>query len=103
MGRQAKIVRSLYSLKSFGADFRNHLSDCMEHLVFFSCLGYDDVWRIPALKINCDEYWEYILLYSDDCPVISEFCKDILRKELKAYFKLKEESIGHPTIYLGEG
>ena len=101
VGRQAKIVRALYGLKSSGADFRNHLRDCMEHLGFLSCLGDDDVWRRPALKTNGDEYWEYILLYTDDCLVISEFGEDILRKELKPYFKLKEESIGHPTIYLG--
>ena len=76
----------------------NHLRDCMEYLGFLSCLGDDDVWRRPA---NGDEYWEYILLFTDDCLVISEFDEDILRKELKPSFKLKEESIGYPTIYLG--
>ena len=94
-------MRSLYGLKSSGADFRNHLRYCMEHLGFLSCLGDDDVWCMPAIKSNDVEYWEYILLYTDDCLVISEFGEDILRKELKPYFKLKEESIGHPTIYLG--
>ena len=101
VGRQAKIVRALYVLKSSGADFRNHLRDYMGHLGFKSCLGNDDIWRRPVIKSNGDEYWEYILLYMDDCLVISEFGKDIFRKELKPYFKLKEESIGHTTIYLG--
>ena len=34
--------------------------------------------------------------------IISEFGENTLRKELKPYFKLKEESIGYPTIYFGE-
>ena len=76
-------MRALYGVKSSGADFRNHLRDCMEHLDFLSCLGDDEVWRRPAFKSNGDEYWEYILLYTDDCLVISEFGEDILRKELE--------------------
>ena len=95
-------MRALYGLKSSGADFRNHLYDCMEHLGFKSCLGDDVVWRRPAIKSNGDDYWEYTLLYTDDYLIISEFGENILRKELKPYFKLKEESIGYPTIYFGE-
>ena len=91
-------MRALYGLKSSGADFRNHLCDCMEYLGFLSCIGDDGVWRRPA---NGDEYLEYILLFTDECLVISKYGEDILRKELKPYFKLKEESIGYPTIYLG--
>jgi hypothetical protein len=31
-GKRALIVRALYGLKSAGADFRNHLVECMKHL-----------------------------------------------------------------------
>jgi hypothetical protein len=31
-GKHALIVRALYRLKSAGADFRNHLAECMKHL-----------------------------------------------------------------------
>ena len=41
------------------------------------------------------------MLYTDNCLVISGFGKYILRKELKPYFRLKGESIRHPTISLG--
>jgi hypothetical protein len=34
-GKQAIVVRLLYRLKSAGAAFRNHLADCMRHLVIF--------------------------------------------------------------------
>ena len=59
------------------------------------------MWRRPAIKSNEDNHWEYVMYYTDDCLVISELGEAILRKELKPYFRLKEESIGHPTIYLG--
>jgi hypothetical protein len=31
-GKRALIVRALYVLKSVGADFRNQLTSCMDHL-----------------------------------------------------------------------
>ena len=75
-------MRALYGLKSSTTDFRNHLRDCIEYLGFKSCLGDDNVWRRPAIKSNGDECWECILLYTDECLVISEYGENILRKEL---------------------
>ena len=37
IGKLAIIVRAAYGLNSAGADFRNHLRDCMEHLGYESC------------------------------------------------------------------
>ena len=42
-----------------------------------------------------------ILHYTDDIPVVNEHGEDVLRKEIRKYFELKEESIGPPKIYLG--
>jgi hypothetical protein len=50
---------------------------------------------------NSQEYYEYVLLYVDDCLVISEKPEAILRKEIGRYSKLMEESIGPPSQYLG--
>jgi hypothetical protein len=36
-GKRAPIVRALYYLKSAGAPFRNHLAECMKHLVWYPC------------------------------------------------------------------
>jgi hypothetical protein len=36
-GKRALIVRALYSLKSAGAAFRNHLAECMNHLGWNPC------------------------------------------------------------------
>ena len=52
-------------------------------------------------KSDGTTYYEYVLLYMDDALVMSENAEEILRKEIGKYFELKEESIGHPSLYLG--
>ena len=75
----------------------------MHHLQFKSCLVDPDVWmRKAQRKDNGTPYWEYILLYCDDAPlVVSMNGEKLLREEVGKYFVLKEKSIGPPTIYLG--
>ena len=46
-------------------------------------------------------YYEYVLLYTDDCLVISDRAETLLRNEIGKYFELKKSSIGPPTKYLG--
>ena len=101
VGKRALIRRALYGGKSAGRDFRNHLRECMSHLKFISCPADPDVWMRPALKADGTEYWEYVLLYVDDVLVVSDRGEELLRKEIGKYFKLKENSIGPPKIYLG--
>ena len=101
VGKVALIHRALYGGKSAGKDFRNHLRSCMRHLDFVSCLADPDVWMRPAKRSDGSDYYEYILLYTDDCLVLSENAESLLRNELGRYFTLKEESIGPPKIYLG--
>ena len=57
----------------------------------------------PAVKSDGTEYYEYILLYTNDVLCVSEFPERILRKEPDKYFKLKPNSIGPPKLYLGSG
>jgi hypothetical protein len=72
-----------------------------KHMKFTSCKAYADVWMRPATKADGTTYYEYIVLYVDDCLVISENPEAIIRQELGKYFTLKEASIGPPDIYLG--
>ena len=90
-----------YGGKAAGRDFRNHLRDCMRHLKFKPCLADPDIWMRPATKADGTEYYEFVLLYVDDALCISENAESVLRNEIGKYFKLKEESIGPPKIYLG--
>ena len=101
VGRLALIRRALYGGKSSGADFWRHLRTYMDHLGFKSCKGDCDVWMREAKKDDGSEYWEYILLYVDDALVISERGEKVIKEELGRSFYLKEESIGPPTVYLG--
>ena len=73
----------------------------MDFLGFVSCQGDPDVWRRAATKQNGEKYHEYVLLYVDDCLVVSYKPEAILRKAIGKHFQLKEESIGPPSQYLG--
>jgi hypothetical protein len=42
-GKCALIVRALYGLKSAGAEFRNHLAECMNHLGWNPCSADRDL------------------------------------------------------------
>ena len=97
----ALIKRDLYGGKLSGRDFWHHLRICMEHLGFDSYRDDPDVWQITATTTNGEEYYEYVILYVDDCLVISHKPEAIIRKEIGKHFKLKDESIGPPSQYLG--
>ena len=43
----------------------------------------------------------YVLLYTDDCLVVSENSETILKEEIGRYFELKPDSIGPSSLYLG--
>ena len=60
-----------------------------------------DVWMRPVKCSGGSDYYEYILLYTDDALVVSDNAEQVLWNELGRYFTLKEESIGPPKIYLG--
>ena len=66
IGKMAITIRAAYGLKSAGADFRNHLHDCMEHLGYESCKAGPDVWMRSATRSDGQDYFEYILLYVDN-------------------------------------
>lgn len=99
-GSKALIVRALYGTKCAGRDFRNHLRGCMEMLNYQPCLADPDLWMRDAVDRNGHEYYEYVLLYVDDCLVIGENAKDQIM-QIDKYFPMKPSSIGPPTIYLG--
>ena len=71
IGKKALIKRALYGGKTAGKDFTDYLRCCMRHLNFESCLSDPDLWIRPATKNDGTMYYEYVLLYVDDCLVIS--------------------------------
>ena len=100
IGKLALNIRAAYGLKSTGADFRNHLRNCMEHLGYEYCKSDPDVWMRSATRIDGLDYYEYILLYVYDCLCISENPKPALL-QVEKYFPIKPASLGPPKTYLG--
>ena len=51
----------------------------MDHMGYKSCLVDLDIWLRPTkLLDNGAVYYEYILLYVDDCLVVSEHLDHVL-------------------------
>jgi hypothetical protein len=100
-GKKAIIVRALYGLKSAGASFGHHLADCMRTLGYTRCKADTDLWYKPSIRPDDKfEYYDYVLLFVDDCLSISHDAAAALQ-EIDAYFPMKPGSIGDPDIYLG--
>ena len=90
VGQVALIKRALYGGKVAGRNFWHHLRSCMEHLGFQLCRADPDIWFQAATKNDGTEYYEYVLLYINDCLVVLMNAEAILWKKLQKYFKLKE-------------
>jgi hypothetical protein len=100
-GKRSLIVRALYGLNSAGDAFRNHLAECMKHLVWEPCHAACDLWMKAETRPNDGvRYWAYILIYVDDILCVHHDPGTPLAK-LDEYFKMKEGSIQVPTFYLG--
>ena len=72
----------------------------MDHMGYKLYLANPDLWMREDKMDNGTEYYEYILLYVDDCLVVSQKPKETLHR-LGKYFSLKSDSIGPPKLYLG--
>ncbi len=81
-------------------DFWHHHRSCMGNLGFKSKGGDPNVWMCPMTKSDCSQVYEYVLLYIDDCLVISDNAEHILKKKISRYFELKPSSIGPPSLYI---
>ena len=73
----------------------------MEHMVYESCKAEQDVWMRSATRTDGLDYYEYILLYVDNCLCISENLNPALL-QVDKYFPIKPASLGPPKTYLGE-
>jgi Reverse transcriptase (RNA-dependent DNA polymerase) len=94
------IKKALYGLKSAGAAFRALLAETLHDIGYTPTKADPDVWLRPAVKSDGFEYYELVLCYVDDILSISADPADAL-KGLQATFKLKDDKIEVPDIYLG--
>ena len=94
------ICKALYGLRSSGAAFHAPLAETLYDIGFVPTRADPDIWRRPAVKEDGFEYNEYVLCYVDDILAISHKAKDVL-KAVQAIFKLKDDKIEPPDMYLG--
>ena len=73
----------------------------MDILGFNSCFADPDVRMIQSKRDNGTSYYEYVLLYVDDCLIISDNSENVIQMEIGKYFELRQESIKPPDLYLG--
>ncbi len=94
------VKKALYGLKSSGAAFRAHLAETLDAMGYRPSYADPDVWLRPAVKPDGTEYYEYILCYVDDVLCISHDPKKSM-KRIQEDFKLKDDKIAEPDVYLG--
>ena len=101
-GKVCVMVRSLYGLKSSGFSWRQALAD----VIMSSNLGFQDTRADPNVYIRRTkrtdgyEYYEMLLVYTDDVLIISHQT-DSIADEIDRHFKIKPESRHEPDRYLG--
>ena len=99
-GKIMLIVRALYGLKSSGAAFRALLAEILWDLGYRPSKADGDVHMRSVVKPNGRTYWEYVLCYVDDVLSIS-FDPMKTMKGIQCKFKLKDDKIEDPKMYLG--
>jgi hypothetical protein len=99
-GQIGVIVKALYGLKTSGFQWRVHLAETLREMEFQMCAAANDVWYCSAIKPDNTEYYEYVLVYTDDILAISHAPMQILTC-LNQHYVIKPGSIGPPTQYLG--
>ena len=72
------IVRALYGGKLAGRYFWIHIHTCMYKLGFTSCIADPDVWMRRSKRGYETAYYEYVLLYVDECLVISDGAENVI-------------------------
>jgi hypothetical protein len=86
VGRVALVRPALYGGKVAGRDFWHHLRDCMGHLGFSSSSADPNVWIGLSKRSTGEEYYEYVLIYTDNVLMISELVEQVLRLEIGQHF-----------------
>ena len=94
------ITRALYGLTSAGASFHAFMAQKLDNMGVKSSTANLDVWMRPAIKIDGEEYYEYILVYVDDIIAVSMKAREVMDK-ISTKFKFKNDKVSEPEVYLG--
>lgn len=98
--KPAIIVRALYGLESSGAAWHTFFAQSLTDIGFISSRANPDVWLRINHRSDGSRYYEYFLVYVDDCLVVSENPRDILTR-LEQEYKYRLKDVGPPKRFLG--
>ena len=87
-------------MKSDGAVFKEYLSEALNSMSYKITYADLDVWILTELIPNVFECYEYILCYVDGVIFIPSYI-GIYTMSIKYTFKLKDDKIAEPEMYLG--
>ena len=94
------LIRKLFmGSRALAQLFRAHLANTLHDNGFILSKSDPDMWPHPAVKPDGQAYYEYILCYVDDILAISHMVTQVL-EDLQVVFKLKDDKIAPPEIYL---
>ena len=83
IGKKAIITRALLGGNFSGRDYWHHLRSCMKFIEFEHSQADPYVWmRESVRKDGSTKYYEYVLLYTNDCLVISDRGENVLQMEI---------------------
>ena len=95
------VKKALYGLKSAGAAFRALLAETLYDLGYVPTRADPDVWLRPAVKPDGFKYYELVLCYVDEVLSVSHDPATTLRGLHQSIFKLKDDKVEVPEMYLG--
>ena len=100
-GRLAVLTKVLYGLKTSTRAWQMHLAQVLElEMHFEMCEADADIWLRKAAKPDGSEYYELLLVYTDDILIVSHRPREVMM-QLDQNFLVKKDSIEKPKTYLG--
>ena len=97
VGKKALIIRSLYGVKHSGADYWRHVQSPMDKMGFEYWKSDPDIWFCSAVKDGGTDYYQYVLLYTNNIQAIMQNLEYFIRHELGKICVVKPKYIGPPT------
>ena len=94
------VRKALCGLKSAGTAFRAFLAETMDAMFYRTSYADPDLRLRPAVNLESFKYYEYILCYVADVLCISHNPRKLI-KRIQEDFKLKDDKIEPPDIYIG--
>ena len=95
------LTKALYGLKTSARAWQMHLAQVLEFGMHFEMCKVDaDVWLRKAAKPDGSEYYQLLLVFTDDILIVSHQPREVMT-QLDQNFLVKKDSIEKPKTYLG--